>query len=305
MPVKDPCTKCRKACKENVREGDESICCDKCNKWVHFRCTDLPNDELNLLISTDNLYTCDRCLKTCLKCEKVCRINQKVHICKMCKQHIHEKCKTDEYGCILDDPVSGSPSFFCCNCSLNNHGNPNSDTPTLITTHSSEHEVLETEPAPGHSSNGSMPEIGTPNSGFVSLNSSYTDTLETCDDEISDAHSSDFEFESDSESDSDLRGLDFSSLPAVQNTNRNSISSKQHQITLRTINYKYPCSVCLGPCRENTQDSIQCTLCDEWVHQKCTNLTYSKFLEYCDPNNGDKPYHCDWCEFGSTECRND
>ena len=32
---------------------------------------------------------------------------------------------------------------------------------------------------------------------------------------------------------------------------------------------------------------------------KCSNLSYEKFLDYCDPINIDKPYFCDWCEFGS------
>ena len=104
MPVKHSCTKCRKACKKNVREGDESICCDKCKKWVHFRCTGLSPEELNLFISTDNLFTCDRCRNTCSNCKKLCRINQKVHTCKTCKQKIHEKCKTDDFGGFLIDP---------------------------------------------------------------------------------------------------------------------------------------------------------------------------------------------------------
>ena len=117
MPVKHPCTKCRKACKGKVREGEESICCDKCNNWVHFRCTVLTNDELNHLISTDDTFTCDRCLKTCLNCKRYCRINQKTHVCKICMQQIHEKCLTDEYGRFLNDSDSGSLNFFCCNCS--------------------------------------------------------------------------------------------------------------------------------------------------------------------------------------------
>ena len=79
----------------------------------------------------------------------------------------------------------------------------------------------------------------------------------------------------------------YSKQPILNNTN------------VRTIHYKYQCGVCYGPCRENVQDSIQCTLCDEWVHQKCSNLSYEKFLDYCDPVNIDKPYYCDWCEYGS------
>ena len=284
MPVNFPCTKCRKACKKNVREGEESICCDKCNKWVHFRCTDLTNDELNRLISSENPYTCGRCLKTCLKCKKYCRVNQKVHVCKTCMQQIHENCLTNEYGGFLNDPDSGTSNFFCFNCSpILANSLPDSVNPT--TSYPIENIELISNP--------------------VSLNDSSIDTasmLASSDDEISDAHSSDFAYESDSESDTDLRGLDFSSLPVQTTTCKTFKHSNHHLINVRTINYKYPCGVCYGPCRENTQDSIQCSLCDEWVHQKCTNLTYNQFLEYCDPNNADKPYHCDWCEFGSSAC---
>ena len=53
MPVNHPCTICRKACKKNVREGDESIHCDQCKKWVHLRCTELSPEELNHVTSTD------------------------------------------------------------------------------------------------------------------------------------------------------------------------------------------------------------------------------------------------------------
>ena len=106
--------------------------------------------------------------------------------------------------------------------------------------------------------------------------------------------------ESYDESDTNLRGLDFNSLPvqsAPKKLNPTNFSSK---INLRTMNYKYPCQNCLGPCKKG-QDSIQCTVCDNWVHQKCTDLSYAKFLEYCLPENSEKPYYCENCEFGSTQ----
>ena len=71
------------------------------------------------------------------------------------------------------------------------------------------------------------------------------------------------------------------------------------RIAVRSISYKYPCNICHGPCKENVQDSIQCTWCDEWVHQKCSNLSYEEFAKHCSPDNIDLPYHCEICEFGS------
>ena len=50
MPVKFPCSNCKKACKECKEEGQESICCDRCLNWVHFRCTNESRETLVTLI---------------------------------------------------------------------------------------------------------------------------------------------------------------------------------------------------------------------------------------------------------------
>ena len=120
--------------------------------------------------------------------------------------------------------------------------------------------------------------------------------------DFSDAHASDFDLVSTDESDNDSRGLNFASLPSQFNQRKLSCKYSKKPVlntNIRSIRYKYQCGVCYGPCRENIQDSIQCTLCDEWVHQKCSNLSYEQFLDYCNPVNIDKPYYCDWCEYGS------
>ena len=122
--------------------------------------------------------------------------------------------------------------------------------------------------------------------------------------EYSDASSSDFTFEYDDDSDSDSRGLDFDSLP-VSNARPNGKNNKikiydmHKQFSVLTVNYKYPCVVCHGPCRNNTQDSISCSVCDEWTHQKCSNLTIQQFQEYCKPENSEMRFYCDNCLFGS------
>ena len=73
---------------------------------------------------------------------------------------------------------------------------------------------------------------------------------EASDDEFSDAHSSDFTLESDDGSDSELRGLDFNSLPTQFRVNvknkvsRSSNTSKSSYNNYRTIKYKYPCNIC-------------------------------------------------------------
>ena len=50
-------------------------------------------------------------------------------------------------------------------------------------------------------------------------------------------------------------------------------------------------------CTKN-QNSICCSICDEWVHQTCSNLTYNQFKTYCSPENADDLYECENCRLG-------
>ena len=115
---------------------------------------------------------------------------------------------------------------------------------------------------------------------------------------FSDAHSSDFEFITDSESDNDdLRGLNFNALPS-QNAVPIDIATKALApkiIPARIINYKYPCLICSKPCKDKVQDSICCFLCDEWVHQQCSDLTLNQFKTFCSPENANDRYYCQNC----------
>ena len=106
MPVKFPCSNCKKACKECKEEGQESICCDRCLNWVHFRCT---NESRETLINPDFVFTCDRCYRTCPACDKLCRKNQKSILCNTCKFQHHEKC-------ILASFAAQQTLFNCQTC---------------------------------------------------------------------------------------------------------------------------------------------------------------------------------------------
>ena len=228
MPVKHPCSKCRKACKHNPKVGEESICCDKCERWVHFLCTGLTNEDIECYQNNGIQFICERCKNTCLICKKYCRWNQKIITCCNCNQNVHEKCRDPHFGILLSNPGDDSPNFYCDSCS------PPSGADETLTP--------------------SLPNLD---------NSSSTSS----DTEFSDAHSSDFEWESVNESDDELRGLNFASLPVqsgIASVNR--ATKLTPRIGIRTVKYKYPCNICHGPCKENVQDSIQCTWCDEWIH---------------------------------------
>ena len=125
--------------------------------------------------------------------------------------------------------------------------------------------------------------------------------------DISSASSSDFVYVDESDSDLDCRGLNFKSLPTLGSNTLQ--KNKKNKLTLqfisqRTITYKFPCLACLRPCKEKIHDSICCSLCDEWVHQKCTDLTPEQFKTYCSPDHAGDPFYCVNCLFGNCSREN-
>ena len=248
MPVKFPCTKCKKACKEFIKEGQESICCSKCQNWVHFRCTDKHYDTLT---NPDFIFTCERCYKTCPICNKLCRKNQKSIQCNICKFQHHINCIHDQ------------PSLFNCE---------------ICTSNSAEHLV---------------------DQNISLLSDCSNDETTLLHDMSTSLNSTDFEFESEDE-DPDSRGLNFDILPFVGNLaapTRINPNLLNNFLPKRTRVYKYPCLVCHSVCSKN-QNCICCTLCDEWVHLKCTDLTVAKFNKYTDKENTE-PYYCVNCLYGN------
>ena len=116
MPVNFPCTKCKKACKAKVTEGEESIHCDSCKNWVHYNCTNLTRQELETFESTDKIFICDRCFNTCKNCKKLCKKNQKSISCEYCKYVFHERCCEGNYGRIFKDNETELIQFWCPTC---------------------------------------------------------------------------------------------------------------------------------------------------------------------------------------------
>ena len=207
----------------------------------------------------------------CVQCAKPVKINQKGIECNSCKIWVHLKC-TDlndtEYNYL---EANTSIPFYCLTCK------PRTFYADVIFENTT------------FSENGMGNEI-LPNLSVITSNSDL---------ELSSAHSSDFEYADETDSEF-LRGLNFDSLPVqIDAHTRKKKPNNSHRIGLQTINYKYPCVVCSGPCKEKCQDSIQCTLCDEWVHQKCSNLTIEQFKKYCSQEHAELPFYCEICLYGS------
>ena len=53
--------RCR-SCWSQVGPRQKSICCDICNRWFHFKCSKLTNDELKFFVeNSDKVWRCPYC----------------------------------------------------------------------------------------------------------------------------------------------------------------------------------------------------------------------------------------------------
>ena len=147
----------------------------------------------------------------CCQCKKPVKSNQKGLECDSCKKWVHLKCTDlNESQYEILNDNEDLP-FYCLDCK-----------PRLLYA-----DVIFADP-------------------MLSPILSVSDDLYS-------SSSDDYEYVDDSDSDS--RGLDFKSLP-VKNVNshkysRNRLSTSSNKyISLQTRNYRFPCVICLGPCRE-------------------------------------------------------
>ena len=215
---KFPCVKCKNC----VRTNQKSVCCDLCNNWVHFKCTNLSVEQFEQLSRDIQLpYHCDNCNPNPTNS----RSSSSNHLSLL------EDCPCDTPENDLDSPDRYPLSH-----------------PTL-----------------NDSTSSSDISFSSPNLSLISEN--------------------DFDLVSCSDSDDScnlgLRNLDFPSLPKRR---------KKTYINFRS--FKYPCLICSRPCLSNRQNSLCCTICDQWVHLNCTNLTLQQFQSLTD---SEKPFYCDKC----------
>ena len=236
----------------------------------------------------------------CINCSKPVKTNQKGIECSLCFKWVHLKCTDltkDQYEYL---EANENTPFYCLGC----------EPRILYADVIFENTTLPTSSPPFPDINTSLNSLADPSSPFININDSTSSLdLSPANDSYNDcssANSSDFIYVDESDSDSESRGLNFESLPVRPNTlsnNKKKAPIPRFSFT-HTINYKYPCSVCFGPCKENIQDSICCTLCDEWVHRKCTDLTVDQFKTYCSPDHAGDPFYCVNCLFGNCTRQN-
>ena len=92
MPRKYVCPKCHTQVKEKC--NDDGIECEVCRKWYHFSCSDLSDQQFNILCTEKSLeWICTRCQDDeCPKCERIFR-HEKRLTCSSCKFDYHPRCQ--------------------------------------------------------------------------------------------------------------------------------------------------------------------------------------------------------------------
>ena len=117
------CINCDKNFPQNYQE---SICCDHCNYWYHFHCSELTVDEfLEHLPENSERWVCKKCTnKICAKCQQNTHLKSRIK-CSLCTNTFHKSCT--KTGTITD-----RENWICKQCYITTFPFSNSDNKTLI-----------------------------------------------------------------------------------------------------------------------------------------------------------------------------
>ena len=107
------------SCKVEVKNNDDSICCDKCNKWVHCDCSKLSQSAFSIYCQESSFeWICEACTNDfCYKCKVIFRYGKSI-CCDHCYRWFHLKCSrlNNETFQKLSNSTN---SWHCPDC--NNH----------------------------------------------------------------------------------------------------------------------------------------------------------------------------------------
>ena len=113
-------SKCNK-CWENFKgRNHKSICCSNCNKWVHFKCSNLSKEEfINHNNDETLIWRCECCtIHRCKKCIRVIGKGNSI-FCDCCNKWTHLKCSglSKDVFCILG---KSKEKWICKICKIEN-----------------------------------------------------------------------------------------------------------------------------------------------------------------------------------------
>ena len=101
------CINCEKLFPQNYQE---SVCCDRCNYWYHFHCSELSVDDFfHLTLNTSDKWICPKCThKICAKCQLNTHVKSRLK-CSICPSTFHK-------SCTKFDSKNDSKTWICPQC---------------------------------------------------------------------------------------------------------------------------------------------------------------------------------------------
>ena len=106
-------------CHHVVTDNDKALICDRCEKWIHTKCTKMPDIKYeHHIINYEDTFECRNC-RTCGICDKIIASNHKFVDCNTCRKYVHIKCnKFDEKQ--YDRYKKDKNPTFCLKCNEEN-----------------------------------------------------------------------------------------------------------------------------------------------------------------------------------------
>ena len=111
MPCRCP------SCKTEVKNKTDCICCDKCNKWFHLKCTEIKRSEFEIYC-IDNTFEwiCENCSNDCCKkCEIIFRKKDNAISCDLCEYWYHLNCSGINKD-LFNKLGESDDNWYCTSC---------------------------------------------------------------------------------------------------------------------------------------------------------------------------------------------
>ena len=103
-------------CNLEVKFEDKGIVCDRCNKWVHIKCTKVSDIEYeHYQINPEENFVCKKC-KKCGVCDKTIASNHRKLSCSLCVKYVHLKCNKFDKNDHEYYQKNKHLDFYCINC---------------------------------------------------------------------------------------------------------------------------------------------------------------------------------------------
>ena len=103
-------------CFSIVKDDQKAVCCDRCGKWLHIKCTRMSVIQYeHYQINPEQYFECKTC-RTCGVCEKAIAVNHKKIECNLCLKYVHIKCNKFDESAFKHYQSRGNSNLYCITC---------------------------------------------------------------------------------------------------------------------------------------------------------------------------------------------